>query len=295
MASPPVTLDLSKSQPIGGGVTLDLSQSQPLNAPQQTLEESGFFNTLGQGAIGAGKSALRTIYNSGSVQGPQYLGGSGLNVNTASAPEAIQPTNTAQKVGGYAETAAELAAPFIGGGQAAMEALPNAKRAGQAIGAVEDAIGHLPVDTSDVMTAAQRAMQLGTRGAKPPQVITDFFKRMSPTFEGDVATSIPSHMTFEEARDFYSNARNITREELSNLKGKQIDAMVNFANSLGDSLTKTAQQGGQGAQYAAALKEYRQAKTLGDVIDAAKKWGIPASLGLLGAKGAYDLVKGLVP
>jgi len=266
--------------------------------PQQTPAEAGFFNTLGQGLIGAGKSALRTVYNSGAVQGPPYLQGSGLNINTAPAPEAVQPTNTAQKVGGYAETGAELVAPFLGAGKAAVaanEALPSFGKGSALFEELKNSIGSIPVDTSAVMPIAKDAA--GMMGHTPPKAVTDYLKVMTPkNVEMPFGTSgagpaqIPADLTYNQARDLYSAVTKLTVKEAQESSGPMLNKVREFASALDDSIRSAIPSMSDAQKYAAAMEEYAKAGTLDRQIDALKKYGIPVAAGALGVEGLRRLL-----
>ena len=148
------------------------------------------------------------------------------------------------------------------------------------------------------MIHARRMVDLTEAGhGNPPAPVAQFLKRMAVKFEGEQATRLPARLTFQEARDMYSAARNLTRNQLDNLTGKMGSEVIKFASALGDSLQNAAQSLGQGEKYAAAMKEYRNAKTVGDVVDVAKRYGIRIGLGgLIGgaaAKVGYDTMSAL--
>lgn len=190
-------------------------------------------------------------------------------------PVAAQPVSA---LAGAASVAPALSA--------AQEAIPSAARAGKALSEVKSAIGDIPVATGNISSVVDDAKSFAGRGAEIPKVMSDFAKRMALKTEGETVTQAPSNLTFAEARDFYSNARQLTMNELQTLKPQMQRYMVQFANNLGDAVQTAANSAGEGEKFAQAMQEYRQAKTLGEVLDVAKKWGIKGAIGLLGAAGA---------
>jgi len=263
-----------------------------IEPPQQTAQEAGFFQNVGQGIIGAGKSILRGIppVQAATNAYDAYAQASGKPASTL-----LEPSNKAQKMGGYAETAAELALGAMPTAVAAEAALPNAQRAGKLFQQVEQHIGQIPIDTTQVMAEAQRAKELSALGHEPAKPITDFLRRMTPKgveFPFGTAEApgnpaqLPSPMTFQEGRDLYSAASRFTAEQMQKLSGKMQHQVIQFADALDTSLRNAAASMTEGERYAAAMKEFHEASDLGRKIDVLKKWGIPAvGIPLLGTLG----------
>jgi hypothetical protein len=100
------------------------ANGNPTALVQQNVTHRNTFDNLIQSGIGFLKGAGTTVANavkSGSETFP-LVGITGLSknpepVNTAikNTQDVLKPTNQAQKVGGYVETGAEIAAPFVGG------------------------------------------------------------------------------------------------------------------------------------------------------------------------------------
>lgn len=207
---------------------------------------------------------------------PQALG-SPSTQELATNPHAL--TDSSKK---FTE-AATMAVPGEAGIAGAKAVIPSAERAGQAFKDVMAAAKNVPVDTTAAESVAQEIKDFASRGGRLPKVIRDFAKRVDPT----------NPMTYEEARDFYSNARQLTMEEINSLKPQVKRKVIEFANTLGDSIQKAATSVGQGERYSQALNEYRQAKSLGEAIDTLKKWGIRGALTAAGGSAAYHLGKEL--
>lgn len=109
------------------------------------------------------------------------------------------------------------------------------------------------VNTADTFAAGARAQELKAAGGRMPLAARLFMKRI-----GDVDAP---DLTFEEARDFYSNLSRLSANEanaLNPVMQRQIGAMK---QALHEALTEAADTVGKGDQYAAGIREYsRSAK-----------------------------------
>lgn len=295
----PVPQDAIVGQPVPSDAVIGPMSGAP-PVPQGT---PGLRGT----ALGIGKGLLSTAADTMNWAGgltPQMwatqlgarLGGLPATNQLAGIPTP-QPQGTAEKVGYWGEKGAEMAAPLFPIGEGALTLarnLPNMPRAGAALEAIEQRIGQTPIDTSNVMTAAQRAKELSEAGHGTSAPVTAFLRRMSPKempYPG--APDQPAAMTFQEGRDLYSAAKDFTANELQNMTGKMQHQVIEFKNQLGQSLQNAATSMGEGT-YAPAMQEYAKASTLQERIDVLKKWGIPA---LLGGGGGYTLLRklGVIP
>ncbi len=268
--------------------------------PEQTPAESSMFTNLKQGAIGAVKGAVRSVYNAGSLQGPQYLQGSGLSLNTAPAPEAVQPTNTAQRIGGYAETAGELAAPFLGVGKAAVaatEALPSFGKAAPIFEELKQSIGHIPIDMTEPLRLAQEAKSM--MGFVTPKAVNDIIRELAPSgkaFVGKGASSIPMKVTpepldYNRVRDLYTSLSELSADEMQKLKRPMLRKIVEIASATDDSIRSAIPTMTDEQRYGAAMKEYAAAGSLGRKIEILRKYGIPAAAAGIGLAEAYKYLK----
>jgi polyhydroxyalkanoate synthesis regulator phasin len=170
-----------------------------------------------------------------------------------------QPTNTAQRVGGAAETATELALAAVPTAKAVGEVLPSTARAGRAFGDVMGSAKSVPLDITETGDAALRIKQLSERGSSMPQAVQKLLQRMTDPNKGD--------LTFEEARDFYSNISRLSANEMGKLTPKMTSEVVKVRTALNKALTKAAESVGKGEQYAGAMKEYAKASQAKEVAE----------------------------
>lgn len=183
-------------------------------------------------------------------------------------------TNTAQRVGGAAETVAELAMPAL----KAAKAVPSASRASRAIQAVTTAAKDAPVNIEGPGQVALRIQQLADRGGTMPRMVGKLLQRVTDPEKAPMA--------FEEGRDFYSNVSRLSADEYNRLTGPVKHEIGNLRATLHDALTGAADTVGAGKQYAGAVKEYAQAAKLTHYKDALLKFLIQKAAPAAGAGGA---------
>ncbi len=169
--------------------------------------------------------------------------------------------------------------------------IPSAERAGANFQRVMAAAKDQPIDTSAAGDAALRAHELGEAGASgPPKVLSKFLKRT--TEPGS------SPMTFEEGRDFQSNAGRLSAKE-SMASNPQMKAQVSaLAKALADANQAAAERAGVGDVYKDAMNEYRRAIKIQGIKDTtgefakstAAKYIAGAALGA-GGVAAYHAFK----
>jgi hypothetical protein len=263
--------------------------------PAKTEPERTWGDTALDVAKGAGKGLLhsgidlaQTAAKSGMVPG--------LSSNSLPDPvidkarDVTAHTNTAQRVGGALETAAEMALPVLKGASA----IPRMGRAGAALQDVTAAAKGVPLDLSKTGDVALRIQQLAGRGGTEPRMVRQLLARATDPTKGPV--------NFEEGRDFYSNISRLSGDEFNRLTGPIKREVGNLRTALNESLTGGAEQVGKGEQYTKGMNEYRQAVKLKDFAgDVASGIGTTAKkslpFGALGAGGyaakkLYDLLLG---
>jgi hypothetical protein len=189
-----------------------------------------------------------------------------------------------------APEAGEVAAS---GADKAMQSLtPSAMRdaAGVLFQEVKTKAGNFPVDVEAPGQVALRMKTLYERGAgyTPPSVITRFLNRV--TKPGGAP------MTYEEARDFYSNATRLSADEALKLTPKAKMTLTQFTHTLGQSIQSAANNAGVGAEHAQAMQDYasamRYADRLENLKEVATKIGTKAALGAAGGAGATAVYEG---
>lgn len=163
-------------------------------------------------------------------------------------------TNPAQMVGGGVETLAELAIP----GAKAVEALPNAARAGRGFQEVMSAARHVPVDVNAPGQVALRIQELADRGASMPMVVRKFLGRITDPAKAD--------LTYEEARDFASNISRLSADEYGRLTPVIAREVASLRASLNQAIGGAAAKAGKLAEYRSAMSEYASAMHLQQMI-----------------------------
>lgn len=200
----------------------------------------------------------------------------------------LQPSNTAQKVGGYAEGGAEIALPFLRGASA----LPSTERAGQAFQSVMSAAADNPVPITDELSGAlSRYQDLVDAGGSRSLSVSKLLNRITDPQQGP--------MTYEEGRDFYSNLSRLSANEMNRLSPVMQRQVTTIKGALNNAIQQTATSAGQGAQYAGAMSEYAKAMRLRDFLQSAKEFGVdvakaglPAGLTGLAIKYGLNLSTG---
>lgn len=285
------TLDFSKSTPIGGNptspppapITDSVSAPQPRTLEQimgdfqQDVTNGGGRTAVGrllgqlQGRGDKGYSGL----NSGVSQGAASFVGSPL-MGTAEALHAATTIpehplkGTLQTIGGILHAAA-IPGMVMGGpaANAAAEAIPSAAHAGQMLGDIQQAAGHLPVTINNALSPLERTQQLAMAGASPARPADLLYQRVNSI----------APLSYQEARDFASNIANLTRQERLGLNGPMQAAVQRLKTGLNADIGSTAGQVGKAEDYANAIKEYAQAKQLKQGMVKASKYLAGTALG----------------
>lgn len=157
-----------------------------------------------------------------------------------------------------AETGASFGA--LGG---AIQAIPRIGRSGKALGEVKRDIGKVPIDVSRPGDVALEAKELAESGGQLAKVMRDFIKRTTDPQKGP--------LTFREARNFYSNATRLSKDEFDRLTPVMKRQAALFTQELGKSIQATANATGQGTKFASAMKESAQAHKLQGLKKGVKK------------------------
>lgn len=265
--------------------------TKPVSAEDFT-PKSGMLQTAKDVGIGFGKGAIHSGIDLASMasQSGMIPGLSIAPELTDRAREATAHTNTAQRVGGGLETAAEMALPVLKGASA----IPRMGRAGAALQDVTAAAKGVPLDLSKTGDVALRIQQLASRGGTEPRMVRQLLARATDPTKGPV--------NFDEGRDFYSNISRLSGDEFNRLTGPIKREVGNLRSALNESLKGAADTVGQGEKYASGMNEYRQAVKLKDFAgDVASGIGTTAKkslpFGAIGAGGyaakkLYDLLLG---
>lgn len=174
----------------------------------------------------------------------------------------------------FADTAS-IVMPAVG----AAEAIPTAAKAGAKFEEVAQAVGKHPVEmTNDLNRSLTRIQQLAERGGAGsnlgPPPVRKFFLRITDPEKPPI--------TYEEARDFYSNLSRLSRDEMNRLTPVMQRAVGQFTRDLGQAIADTAGRGGKLAEYQKAMSTYRRAIVLREMLE--KVWS--------GAKKASPYIAG---
>lgn len=161
---------------------------------------------------------------------------------------------------------------------AAVDAIPNAERAGKNFQEVMGAAKNVPINTEEPGNAALRVWQLADRGGSMPKAVRNLLARMGDPEKPPLA--------YEEARDFYSNISRLSAAEQQRLTPVMKRAVGELRAALDAANEGAAGEVGKAELYRAAMKEYRNAARLRGVADASVKYGKRAAVtGAVGAAG----------
>jgi hypothetical protein len=160
-----------------------------------------------------------------------------------------------------------------------IDMVPNAERAGQAFNAVKDVVGEHPVAMTDELSESlMRYRQLVDAGGSRSLAVEKLLQRATNPDKGP--------LTFNEARDFYSNISRLSADEAQRLTPVMRRQVGQIASDFGDAIANTAEQGGKLNQFQNAMKEYSRAMALRDAkSEAARnalKYGAGAAASALG-------------
>ena len=158
----------------------------------------------------------------------------------------------AQLVGDVAGISAGLGAASLA--RRAMDALPNFARAGENFGKVMSQARQEPVDIRGPGKVALRIQELADRGAPMPQVVRKFLVRVTDPERPE--------LTYEEARDFYSNISRLSANETQRLTPVVAAQVTKLRVALDKALEDTAARVGQAPAYRSAMTEYARAAKL---------------------------------
>lgn len=194
-------------------------------------------------------------------------------------------------LGNAAETAGMLGTeigqlgvgPGMAEGVSAVErAIPSAERAGKTFQELKGAIGNHTVAMTDRLSNSLSDIKEAVdTGSTLPTVINKFVTRLADLEKGP--------LTYNEARQFYSNISDLSASERMASKAKDLRLIQEFKHALGETIGNTAEAGGRLEQYQSAMREFAKSKRLSDAYETAKKTAITAAVG----GGAYSAYKTL--
>lgn len=168
--------------------------------------------------------------------------------------------------------------------------IPSKSAAGALFNQASNAAGDLPIDLTEPGNTALRIRDLASSGGRMPKVVNDFIRRTTDPDKPPI--------TYDEARDFYSNASRISADEAQRLTPVMRFQLGKFTRDLGNSISGAAQQGGVLDQYLGAMRQYRQASQMQDALSGAGTYltrqaaeKLPWLAAAYGAKKLYDKAK----
>ena len=223
------------------------------------------------------------------IGGAGYLGSTALSPLLGDAPAKAGEQFGSGNVKGGLGTTAALTLPFLTKGAASKisDVIPTKAKAGALFNEAKGAAGDIPIDLSAPGNTALKIQELSQSGGSMPKVIRDFIRR----------TTDPNKqpLTYNEARDFYSNASRISADEAQRLTPVMKRQLAQFTNDLGQSISGAADQAGVLPQYRGAMKQYRQAAKLEDLKYSMKDNAIKIGLGAAGTGAAAYSLRQMLP
>ena len=254
-----------QDQPTGsrfGGVPVD-EQQPPKTAEtplgDQPATPGGVARIMGSQALEAGKGAIKGIGRSIADTGSMVLNPFGQNpvANYIESKTGIgqkihnatEPTNTAQRIGGYVPDVAMALAPG-GLAEQAGKLLPNVASAGRKFDIVQSAMKGFPINIDAAAPAALRADELRRASFARPPILKNVLERLSPG-------APPS--TFRETTDLASGAGKLSTMENMRIKPAMQRQVNSLAQALKDSNQAAADAQGVGDIFRDANNEYRRA------------------------------------
>ncbi len=192
---------------------------------------------------------LRATKGAGEVASPAHLGDitQGAKDIVGGAAQAAQIPSAFVAP----EAAAEGASKAIGAIDAA---IPQTARAGAKFSEVMGAAKDIPIDVRGPGDIALNIQKLSESGSSRPKVIGDFLKRVTDPDKGP--------LTYEEARNFYSNATRLSADENMRLTPIMKRQVGQFTAELNDAIAGAAEHAGKLGQYTEAMDEYHRAMRL---------------------------------
>ncbi len=149
-----------------------------------------------------------------------------------------------------------------------IEAIPSRAHAGQVLNDISMAAHDVPVSPVNTMPALSRWKELTDAGGRAAKPMTKLSNRLGDLLTPSTGGDIQEPFNFPEARDFYSNVTDTTRQSpFQTLLGRGLKPTMlrqagNVRSGMHADLTDAAETIGRGQDYADAIKEYAQASKL---------------------------------
>jgi hypothetical protein len=193
------------------------------------------------------------------------------------------PVKGAGNVIGGALKAATIPGMAMAGPEvkAAGAMLPSTEHAGELLNMVAESANKVPVQMKQTWPALDEFMKYAESGGTKPKVITDLMKRMDDLQKG--------HITYEDARRFYTNISRLSDQEMSTLNPNMRRLMGGVKEAFKKDIGDAAGKVDQAANYYKGLKEYAKAAKLEKAASEMWKWALrlggTAAIGAAGYEG----------
>lgn len=158
--------------------------------------------------------------------------------------------------------------------------IPQTSRAGARFASLSGDLADHPVPLKATLDPLQRATELGARGGTLPKAASDLLTRSQGL----------EPMTYPEIRDYHSNISDLSRDAQGSMNGKMLGQIGKVKSGLYADTMDALRPVGRADDFAAAMKEYRQAAQLKKL---GKQAAIPIGATATGfaGKALYDAFK----
>ncbi len=190
-------------------------------------------------------------------------------------------------IGGALE-AAKLPGMVMAGPEAgaAIDAVPSTAYAGKLFNELNTALADTPVPLKSALQPLQRATEIGGRGSTLPKAVSDLLARSESPLGTD--------MSFPEARDYQGALSDLSASDKLAMNGRMRGGVAQLGKGLYSDIHAAASTapdinglGSGGDVYAQAMKEFRQASQLKDLLAKSSKYAIGAGAGAAGVEGIH--------
>lgn len=243
--------------------------------------QSGAADTVASLPLGAIRMAQGVANPSHPWQATKDLVGGGLQAATI--PSAFMGGPGPQQAAGEAAEAARAGiyskVPFLG------KLFASKGAAGQnfqeVMGAAKDAA--VPV-TDELSGALSRYQQLADAGAQQSLSVRKFINRVTDPNK--------TPLTYQEARDFYSNISRLSADEAQRLTPVMKAQVGAIRAALNNAIQGTAQAAGKGEQYSSAMAEFADAMRRNQALQSGAEYLAKKLPWLAGAYAANKVIHG---
>lgn len=247
-------------------------------APEGIMQNTGFgLEHAAEYAVPASEvgKAAQLIKGAGKLAGAARMGVTAMEGAAAGAGVA-----GAQSGGDPTAMGSAGALGALGG---AASTLPTVEKTGKLFDDIRSQVGSIPINITKPGNAALAVKDAEELGGASLPVINKFLKRVSDPNKPP--------LTYTEAREFYSNATQLSAKEAMSAKPRTASLLGDFREALDDALTQAADQAGRGADYQKAMRDYHSVMQRRAMLKKAKEIAIKAGVGLGGIGAGYEVYK----